>query len=113
MSIADYVIDGMYRLTNLGVALKTDITKVSVIAAAAGILIVIVRHSRDKAMLFNHGINDHQTVPRCDGDRQIIKGDTKPDAQDRNQTVPCPDCGDTYLYATSYDRCYKCGRNIG
>lgn len=39
--------------------------------------------------------------------------DAKPDVPDRDPTVPCPDCGDTYLYTNSYDRCYKCGRNIG
>lgn len=34
------------------------------------------------------------------------------DVKDRDPTVPCPDCGDLYLYTDSYDKCYKCGRGI-
>lgn len=32
--------------------------------------------------------------------------------KDRDPTVPCPDCGNIYLYTDAYDRCYKCGRGI-
>ena len=31
----------------------------------------------------------------------------------RNPNVPCPTCGNKYLYTDYYDHCYQCGRNIG
>ena len=32
--------------------------------------------------------------------------------EERDETVPCPDCGNLYLYTNVYDKCYNCGRGI-
>ncbi len=31
----------------------------------------------------------------------------------RDPAMPCPSCGERDLYTNYYDRCYKCGRNVG
>ena len=30
----------------------------------------------------------------------------------RDPTVPCPDCGQAWLYTDVYDVCWQCGRNV-
>lgn len=51
--VASYVTEGLAPLGTLAGALKLDITKVSIAAAGALIVIAIVRHSRDKSELVN------------------------------------------------------------
>lgn len=30
----------------------------------------------------------------------------------RDPTVPCPTCGNVWLFTNYYDKCYACGRNV-